>query len=74
MPPLRRWLRPVPNLISCARILLVPVTVLALVRGDYDLSLWLFIVAGVSDALDGAIARLARVHSVLGTYLDPLAD
>lgn len=74
MPPLRHWLRPIPNLISCARIVLVPVTVFALLRGEYDLSLWLFIVAGVSDALDGAIARLARVQSVLGTYLDPLAD
>lgn len=71
---MRSWLRLLPNLISCFRILLVPVTVAAVLQSDYWLGLILFIVAGISDAADGTIARLAKVQSTLGSYLDPLAD
>ncbi len=67
-------LRHLPNLISVARILLVPFTVMAFVRGDFETGFWLFVIAGVSDAVDGAIARLFRAQSTLGTYLDPAAD
>ena len=67
-------LRHLPNLISVARILLVPFTVAAFVRGDFETGFWLFVIAGVSDAVDGAIARLFRAQSTLGTYLDPAAD
>lgn len=52
----------------------MPVTVAAVLRGDYALGLLLFGIAGISDAVDGAIARLFKVQSELGTYLDPLAD
>lgn len=67
-------LRHLPNLISVARILLVPFTVMAFVQGDFETGFWLFVIAGVSDAVDGAIARLFRAQSTLGTYLDPAAD
>ncbi len=52
----------------------MPVTVAAVLRGDYALGLLFFAIAGISDAVDGAIARLFKVQSELGTYLDPLAD
>ena len=74
MPGTGPFLRHLPNLISLARILLVPFTVAAFVRGDFVTGFWLFVIAGVSDAVDGAIARMFRAHSTLGTYLDPAAD
>lgn len=74
MPDPGPLLRHLPNLISVARILLVPFTVAAFVRGDFLTGFWLFVIAGVSDAVDGAIARVFRAQSTLGTYLDPAAD
>jgi cardiolipin synthase (CMP-forming) len=63
-----------PNLLSIGRILLVPVTVWALLDGDYNLAFLVFIVAGLTDGIDGYIARRFNVRSELGAYLDPLAD
>ena len=65
------WL---PNLITLARLLAVPVTVHLLLIGSYDAAFWLFIAAGVSDALDGIIAKHFKVESQVGAFLDPLAD
>lgn len=65
------WL---PNLITLARLLAVPVTVYLLLIGTYDAAFWLFIAAGVSDALDGIIAKHFNVASQVGAFLDPLAD
>lgn len=65
------WL---PNLITLARLLAVPVTIYLLLRGSYSAAFWLFVAAGVSDALDGIIAKQFQVTSELGAYLDPLAD
>ena len=65
------WL---PNLISLARLLAVPVTVYLLLLGYYTAAFWLFVGAGVSDALDGIIAKQFDVTSEVGAYLDPLAD
>lgn len=64
----------VPNLISFARLLAVPVAVYLILIQDLEAAFWLFIAAGVSDALDGAIARMFRCRTALGAYLDPLAD
>jgi cardiolipin synthase len=67
-------LRTVPNLLTLLRICLVPVLVAATLEGSYRLSFLLFVIAGLTDALDGALARLLRQRSMLGQYLDPVAD
>lgn len=56
------------------RILLVPVIIWALITGAAHLAFILFLVAGVSDAVDGAVARLFNQQSAFGTVLDPIAD
>lgn len=64
----------VPNLISLARLLTVPVVVWSLLAEQTVLAFWLFIAAGVSDAVDGFIAKRTGSRTVLGGFLDPLAD
>lgn len=67
-------LKDLPNLISVARILLsLPVAYL-LLEERFSEALLLFFVAGVSDALDGFLAKRFGWHSRLGSILDPLAD
>ena len=63
-----------PNLITVARILLVPVMVWAIVSHEMLVAFVLFLVAGVSDAVDGFLAKRFDMASELGAYLDPLAD
>ncbi len=63
-----------PNIITFLRILAVPLAMYMILTGDMVWAFWLFVAAGVSDGLDGAIARLFRARTVLGGYLDPLAD
>lgn len=63
-----------PNLITLLRILLVPVVVWAIASGMPELAFWLFLTAGVSDALDGFLAKRFGMQTELGAYLDPLAD
>jgi len=67
-------LRQLPNIISVLRIILVVPTAWALVEERYQLGLILFVVAGVSDALDGFLAKTFGWQSRLGGFLDPLAD
>lgn len=64
----------VPNLITLARIGLVPVLILAIHAGEAELALVVFLVAGVSDAVDGFIAKRFHLESRLGAILDPAAD
>jgi cardiolipin synthase len=64
----------IPNLISIARLLLVPLIVWLIVAGQHGAAFLVFLVAGVSDAVDGFIARQFDLRSDLGTYLDPIAD
>lgn len=71
---LRSLLAWLPNFISLARLLAVPVTVDLLLVGSFQAAFWLFVAAGVSDALDGAIAKHFNVASRVGAFLDPLAD
>jgi len=66
--------RDIPNLITIARALLVVPTAWALVEHQYALALMLFLVAGISDGLDGLLAKQFDWHSRLGGILDPLAD
>ncbi|MEE8444610.1 MAG: CDP-alcohol phosphatidyltransferase family protein [Alphaproteobacteria bacterium] len=63
-----------PNLISLARLLSVPVAVWLILEGRMSLAFWLFVAAGISDAVDGFIAKHFDARSTLGSYLDPLAD
>lgn len=64
----------IPNFITVFRFLLVPAVILALLHGEKDWALICFVVAGVSDAVDGFIARHFNQQSTLGAYLDPMAD
>jgi cardiolipin synthase (CMP-forming) len=64
----------IPNLLSILRIGLIPWFAISILRGDSTQALWIFALAGVTDAMDGFIARFWRQQSPLGAYLDPLAD
>ncbi len=64
----------IPNLISLARLLMVPLVVYLVLSERMVAGFWLFIAAGISDAIDGYIAKRFDVSSPLGRYLDPLAD
>jgi len=69
-----RWALSIPNLITLGRILLVPVVVWAIYTELPMLAFILFLVAGLSDAVDGYLAKRFHMSSELGAYLDPLAD
>lgn len=56
------------------RIILVPVVVIFLIQNSYGKALFIFALAGLTDALDGALARFLSCQTVLGAYLDPIAD
>jgi cardiolipin synthase len=64
----------IPNLITLARILCVPLIVWAITSGEMMGAFVLFLAAGVSDAVDGFLAKRFNMASELGAYLDPLAD
>ena len=63
-----------PNALSIIRIILTVPIVIALLKGQYVLTVWLFLLAGVTDALDGWIAKQFSFQSRLGSILDPMAD
>ena len=64
----------VPNIITVARILLTPLFIILLIQKHYHQALWVFVLAGISDMVDGLIARRWQQKSPLGAFLDPLAD
>ena len=64
----------IPNLITILRILLVPIFIIYIINDRALGSLIIFLIASISDALDGFIARIFHQKSDLGAYLDPLAD
>jgi cardiolipin synthase (CMP-forming) len=64
----------VPNSLTILRILLIPVYVGLLVYEQYDYALMVLFIAGLTDGLDGTIARVANQRTQLGAVLDPLAD
>lgn len=63
-----------PNIITTCRIVLVPIIFWLLVTGQSMLAFLFFLVAGVSDAVDGFLANRFNLKTELGSYLDPLAD
>ena len=64
----------IPNLITILRFLLVLAVVLAMLNMRWDWAFAGFLVAGISDGVDGFIARRFNQQSKLGAYLDPMAD
>jgi cardiolipin synthase len=62
------------NLLTLARIVLIPFILFWLVQERYTLTLFLFLVMALTDILDGYIARRWQQRTVLGSYLDPIAD
>lgn len=69
-----RQLASAPNLLTMLRLLFIPFTVIAVLDNHYGWALIIFILAGISDGLDGLLARLLKQKTVLGLYLDPIAD
>lgn len=64
----------IPNSLTVLRILLVPVFVGFLVYEQYRTALMTLLIAALTDGLDGTIARMANQRTLVGAYLDPLAD
>jgi len=64
----------IPNIITLIRILLVPVIVWAIASGQMKIAFGIFVIAGISDAVDGFLAKRFNMASELGALLDPLAD
>jgi cardiolipin synthase len=63
-----------PNQLTLLRMLFLPFIVINLVDGHYLTALLLFVLAGISDGLDGLLARRLHQQTLLGQYLDPIAD
>ena len=64
----------IPNLITIARLIMVPLVIVMIGQGRWMTAFVLFLAAGVSDGVDGYIAKRFDMRSELGAYLDPLAD
>jgi len=71
---IRIQLRHLPNLITCMRFILIGPILWALLTKCYPLAFYLFLLAGLSDGLNGLLARLFNWTTPLGALLDPLAD
>ncbi len=69
-----RQLRSTPNLITLLRLIFIPFIIIAVIDNNYRWALVLFVLAGISDGLDGTLARALKQKTVLGQYLDPIAD
>jgi cardiolipin synthase len=63
-----------PNLLTCLRIVLTPWIATALLCGNCPRAFWLSVIAGLTDAADGHLARLMGEATRIGAYLDPIAD
>ncbi|HEY8515628.1 MAG TPA: CDP-alcohol phosphatidyltransferase family protein [Candidatus Binatia bacterium] len=64
----------IPNTLTLLRIVAIPAILISLDEGSYGLAFALFVAAGITDGLDGGIARMTNTRTDLGSYLDPLAD
>ena len=64
----------IPNIITLGRIILVPIIVWAIASSQMEIAFAIFLVAGISDAVDGFLAKRFNMASELGALLDPLAD
>ncbi len=64
----------IPNFLGVIRILAGPLVAYTLWQGWYEVSFWVFLTAGLTDAIDGPIARRMGTANEFGLYLDPIAD
>jgi cardiolipin synthase len=64
----------IPNIITLGRIILVPVIIWAIASNQMEIAFATFVIAGISDAVDGFLAKRFNMASELGALLDPLAD
>src|SRR5258707_15156122 len=63
-----------PNQLTLLRLCMVPLLVIAVLNRHFRTACALFVLAGISDAMDGVLARCLHQKTVLGQYLDPIAD
>jgi cardiolipin synthase len=63
-----------PNFITLIRLAALPFFLVSIADGRFDIAFGLFVAAGISDGVDGYLARRFRMQSALGAYLDPIAD
>jgi cardiolipin synthase len=66
--------RAAPNLLTLMRLFIIPFLVIEILDGHFVAAFALFMLAGISDALDGLLARWLCQRTTLGQYLDPIAD
>jgi cardiolipin synthase len=64
----------IPNLITIGRLIIVPLVVVMIMQERWPAAFALFVIAGVSDGIDGFIARRFDMRSEFGAYIDPIAD
>lgn len=69
-----RQLLTAPNQLTLIRLIIIPFIIINIVDNDYRLALILLVIAGLSDGLDGLLARTLHQQTKLGQYLDPIAD
>jgi cardiolipin synthase len=68
-----RWLN-LANLFTLLRLVCVPFAAAAILRGDHGRALWIVLAAGLTDAIDGALARRFGMATAAGAYFDPIVD
>ena len=64
----------IPNQLTMVRMLVLPFILIAMIYRQHDTALWLFVAAGLTDAVDGLVARRFNQKTRLGAFLDPMAD
>jgi cardiolipin synthase len=63
-----------PNILTLIRVLLIPVFVILIINKFFGWAIITFAIAGITDGIDGLIARITHQRTELGSYLDPIAD
>jgi len=72
--PFLAQLRAAPNLLTLLRLFILPFLVIEILDNNYPGAFALFVLAGLTDALDGLLARWLSQKTTLGQYMDPIAD
>lgn len=72
--PRRNPLSTAPNLLTIIRLCLAPFLVSCILENRFEIAFILFVIAGITDGLDGFLARVLKQGTTLGQYLDPIAD
>ncbi|WP_240796868.1 CDP-alcohol phosphatidyltransferase family protein [Terasakiella sp. SH-1] len=67
------WLN-IPNVITVGRVFAVPFMVWLILTHDLHAAFWLFVAAGISDGVDGYLAKILQARTRIGAFLDPIAD